>query len=131
MTKIKEVKNIIEYYGAEVALRICRHNGYYYLMYLQGPEGKDAKLYSCYTLAKLKEIIEQYARSKMTTIFKEGSDLAAWTVEWRIARIWDNVLSGIMNLVAIESFDEAMNELEKVKEIPGDPCTGPVYFGVE
>ena len=131
MTRIKEVKNIIEYYDAEVALRICKHSGYYYLMYLQGPEGKDAKLYSCYSLAKLKEEIERYSRSNMTTIFKIGSDLAAWTVEWRIARIWDNVLSEIMNMIAIESFDEAMNELEKVKEIPGDPCTGPVYFGVE
>ena len=119
MTRIKEVKNVIEYYDAEVALRICKHSGYYYLMCLQGTEGEKTKLYSCYTLAKLKEIIEQYARSQMTTIFKEGSDLAAWTVEWRIARIWDNVLSEIMNLVAIESFDEAMNELEKVKELPG------------
>ena len=131
MTRIKNVTNIIEYYDAEVALRICKHSGYYYLMYLQGPEGKDAKLYSCYSLAKLKSEIERYARSNMTTIFKIGSDLAAWTVEWRIARIWDNVLSEIMNMIAIESFDEAMNELEKVKEIPGDPCTGPVYFGVE
>ena len=131
MTKIKEVKKVIECYGAEVALRICKHNGYYYLMYLQGPEGKDAKLYSCYSLAKLKSEIERYARSKMTTIFEKGSDLAAWTVEWRIARIWDNVLSEIMKLIESESFDEAMNELEKVKEIPGDPCTGPVYFGVE
>lgn len=94
-------------------------------------EGKDAKLYSCYSLAKLKEEIERYSRSNMTTIFKIGSDLAAWTVEWRIARIWDNVLFEIMNMIAIESFDEVMNELEKVKEIPGDPCTGPVYFGVE
>ena len=131
MTRIKKMKNVIEYYDAEVALRICRHGGYYYLMYLQGPEGNGAKLYSCYSLAKLKGEIEQYARSKMTTIFKKGSDLAAWTVEWRIARIWDNVLSEIMNMIAIESFDEAMNELEKVKEIPGDPCCGPVYFGVE
>lgn len=131
MTRIKEVKNVIEYYDAEVALRICRHNGYYYLMYLQGPERRDAKLYSCYSLAKLKEEIERYSRSNMTTIFKIGSDLAAWTVEWRVARIWDNVLSEIMNMIAIESFDEAMNELEKVKEIPGDPCTGPVYFLVE
>ena len=131
MTRIKEVKNVIEYYDAEVALRICRHNGYYYLMYLQGPEGKDTKLYSCYSLAKLKEEIERYSRSNMTTIFKIGSDLAAWTVEWRIARIWDNILSEIMNMIAIESFDEAMNKLEKIKEIPGDPCTGPAYFGVE
>ena len=131
MTRIKEVKNVIEYYDAEVALRICRHNEYYYLMYLQGPEGKDAKLYSCYSLAKLKGEIERYARAKMTTIFEKRSDLAAWTVEWRIARIWDDVLSEIMKVIEIESFDEAMNELEKVKEIPGDPCTGPVYFEVE
>ena len=131
MTRIKEVKNVIEYYDAEVALRICRHNEYYYLMYLQGPEGKDAKLYSCYSLAKLKGEIERYARAQMTTIFEKESDLAAWTVEWRIARIWDSVLSEIMNIIAIESFDEAMTELEKIKEIPGDPCTGPVYFGVE
>ena len=131
MTRIKEVKNVIEYCDAEVALRICKHDGYYYLMYLQGPEGKDAKLYSCYSLAKLKSEIELYARSNMTTIFEKGSDLAAWVVEWRIARIWDSVLSEIMNMIAIESFEEAMHELEKVKEIPGDPCTGPVYFGVE
>ena len=131
MTRIKEVKNVIEYYDAEVALRICKHNGYYYLMYLQGPEGKDAKLYSCYSLAKLKGEIERYARSKMTTIFDKGSDLAAWTVEWRIARIWDDVLSEIMKVIESESFAEAMIELEKVKEIPGGPCTGPVFFGVE
>lgn len=131
MTRIKNVTNIIEYYDAEVALRICKHSGYYYLMYLQGREGRDAKLYSCYSLAKLKGEIERYARSKMTTIFEKGSDLAAWTVEWRIARIWDRVLSEIMNMIAIESFEEAMHELEKVKEIPGDHCTGPVYFGLE
>ena len=131
MTRIENVTNVIEYYDAEIALRICKHSGYYYLMYLQGPEGKNAKLYSCYSLAKLKGEIEQYARSKMTTIFKKGSDLAAWTVEWRIVRIWDHVLSEIMNMIAIDSFEEAMNELEKVKEIPGDPCTGPVFFGVE
>lgn len=131
MTRIKKTTNVIEYFDAEVALRICKHSGYYYLMYLEGPEGKDAKLYSFYSLAKLKGEIERYARAKMTTIFEKGSDLAAWTVEWRIARIWDNVLSEIMNVAVIESFDEAMNELEKVKEIPGDPCTGPVYFGVE
>ena len=119
MTRIKEVKNVIEYYDAEVALRICRHGGYYYLMYLQGPEGKDAKLYSCYSLAKLKEEIERYSRSNMTTIFKIGSDLAAWTVEWRIARIWDSVLSEIMSLQEIEDFELAMRELEKIKEIPG------------
>ena len=111
MTRIENVTNVIEYYDAEVALRICKYNGYYYLMYLQGPEGKDSKLYSCYSLAKLKGEIERYARAKMTTIFEKGSDLAAWTVEWRIARIWDSVLSE--------------------KEIPGDSCTGPVYFGVE
>ena len=131
MTRIENVTNVIEYYDAEIALRICKHSGYYYLMYLQGPEGRDAKLYSCYSLAKLKGEIERYARSKMTTIFEKGSDLAAWTVEWRIARIWDNVLSEIMKVIESESFDEAMNELEKVKEIPGDPCTGPMYFGVE
>lgn len=131
MTRIKEVKNVIEYYDTEMALRICKHSGYYYLMYLQGPEGRDAKLYSCYSLAKLKGEIERYARAKMTTIFEKGSDLAAWTVEWRIARIWDNVLSEIMKVIEIESFDEAMNELEKIKEIPGDPCCGPVYFLVE
>ena len=131
MTRIEKVKNVIEYYGAEVALRICKHSGYYYLMYLQGPEGRDAKLYSCYSLEKLKSEIERYARSNMTTIFEKGSDLAAWVVEWRIARIWDSVLSEIMDMIAIESFDEAMHELEKVKEIPGDPCRGPVYFGVE
>ena len=131
MTRIKEVKNVIEYYDAEVALRICKYNGYYYLMYLQDTEGEKTKLYSCYSLAKLKGEIERYARSKMTTIFEKGSDLAAWVVEWRTARIWDSVLSEIMNMIAIESFDEAMNELEKVKEIPGDPCCGPVYFGVE
>ena len=119
MTRIKEVKNVIEYYDAEVALRICKHRGYYYLMYLQGPEGKDAKLYSCYSLAKLKEEIERYSRSNMTTIFKIGSDLAAWTVEWRIARIWDSVLSEIMSLQEIEDFELAMRELEKIKEIPG------------
>ena len=131
MTRIKNVTNIIEYYGAEVALRICKHSGYYYLMYLQGPEGRDAKLYSCYSLAKLKEEIERYSRSNMTTIFKNGSDLAAWTVEWRIARIWDNVLSEIMNLQEIEDFELAMRELEKIKEIPGDPCCGPIFYGVE
>ena len=119
MTKIKNVTNIIEYYDAEVALRICKHSGYYYLMYLQGPEGRDAKLYSCYSLAKLKGEIERYARSNITTIFEIGSDLAAWTVEWRIARIWDSVLSEIMNMIEMESFEEAMHELEKVKEIPG------------
>ena len=126
MTRIKNVTNIIEYYDREVALRICKHNGYYYLMCLQGTEGEKTKLYSCYSLVKLKDTIERYARIKMTTTFK--SELSVWTVEWRIARIWDNVLSEIMNMIAIESFDEAMNELEKVKEIPGDPCTGPVYF---
>ena len=131
MTRIKNVTNIIEYYGAEVALRICKHSGYYYLMYLQGPEGRDAKLYSCYSLAKLKEEIERYSRSNMTTIFKNGSDLAAWTVEWRIARIWDNVLSEIMNLQEIEDFELAMRALEKIKEIPGDPCCGPIFYGVE
>ena len=129
MTRIKEVKNVIEYYDAEVALRICRHNEYYYLMYLQGPEGKDAKLYSCYSLAKLKDTIERYARINMTTTFK--SELSVWTVEWRIARIWDSVLSEIMSLQEIEDFELAMRELEKIKEIPGDPCRGPVYFGVE
>lgn len=131
MARIKEVKNVIEYYGAEVALRICKHSGYYYLMYLQGPEGKDAKLYSCYSLAKLKGEIERYARAKMTTIFKKGSDLEEWTVEWRSARIWDSVLSEIMSLQEIEDFELAMRELEKIKEIPGDPCCGPVYFGLE
>jgi len=131
MTRTKNVTNIIEYYGAEVALRICKHSGYYYLMYLQGPEGKDAKLYSCYSLAKLKGEIERYAWAKMTTIFEKGSDLAEWTVEWRIARIWDSVLSEIMSLQEIEDFELAMRELEKIKEIPGDPCRGPVYFGVE
>ena len=129
MTRIKNVTNIIEYYDAEVALRICKHSGYYYLMYLQGPEGKDAKLYSCYSLAKLKSEIERYARIKMTTTFK--SELSVWTVEWRIARIWDSVLSEIMSLQEIEDFELAMRELEKIKEIPGDPCCGPVYFGVE
>ena len=119
MTRIKEVKNVIEYFGAEVALRICKHSGYYYLMCLQDTEGEKTKLYSCYSLAKLKGEIERYARAKMTTIFEKGSDLAAWTVEWRIARIWDSVLSEIMNIIAIESFDEAMTELEKIKEIPG------------
>lgn len=131
MTRIENVINVIEYYDAEVALRICKHNDYYYLMCLQGTEGEKTKLYSCYSLVKLKDMIERYARIKMTTIFTNGSELAVWTVEWRIARIWDNVLSEIMNMIAIESFDEAMNELEKVKEIPRDPCAGPVYFGVE
>ena len=65
----------------------------------------------------------------MTTTFK--SELSVWTVEWRIARIWDSVLSEIMSLQEIEDFELAMRELEKIKEIPGDPCTGPVYFGVE
>lgn len=129
MTRIKEVKNVIEYYGAEVALRICRHNGYYYLMCLQDPEGKGTKLYSCYSLVKLKDTIERYARIKMTAIFK--SELSVWTVEWRISRIWDSVLSEIMSLQEIEDFELAMRELEKIKEIPGDPCKGPVYFGVE
>lgn len=131
MTRIEEVKNVIEYYDAEVALRICKYNGYYYLMYLQGTEGEKTKLYSCYSLAKLKEEIERYSRSNMTTIFKIGSDLAVWTVEWRISRIWCDILSELMNLQEIEDFELAMRELEKIKEIPGDPCTGPVYFGVE
>lgn len=129
MTRIKEVKNVIEYYGAGVALRICRHNGYYYLMCLQGTEGEKTKLYSCYSLVKLKDTIERYARIKLTTIFK--SELAVWTVEWRISRIWCDVLPEIMNLQEIEDFELAMRELEKIKEIPGDPCKGPVYFGVE
>ena len=134
MTRIKEVKNVIEYYDAEVALRICKHSGYYYLMCLQGTEGEKTKLYSCYSLVKLKDTIERYARIKMTTIFENDSylkDLKVWTVEWRIARIWDSVLSEIMSLQEIEDFELAMRELEKIKEIPGDPCTGPVYFGVE
>lgn len=129
MTRIENVKNVIEYYDAEVALRICRHNRYYYLMCLQGTEGEKTKLYSCYSLVKLKDTIERYARIKMTAIFK--SELSVWTVEWRISRIWCDVLSEIMNIQEIEDFELAMAELEKVKEIPGDPCTGPVYFGVE
>lgn len=133
MTRIKKIKNVIEYYAAEVALRICRHNGYYYLMCLQGSEGEKTKLYSCYSLVKLKDIIDRYARIKITpiitTIFESKS--AAWMVEWRISRIWCDVLSEIMNLKEIEDFELAMRELEKIKEIPGDPCTGPVYFGVE
>ena len=129
MTRIKNVTNIIEYYDREVALRICKHNGYYYLMCLQGTEGEKTKLYSCYSLVKLKDTIERYARIKMTTTFK--SELSVWTVEWRIARIWDSVLSEIMSLQEIEDFELAMRELEKIKEIPGDPCCGPVYFGVE
>lgn len=130
MTRIEEVKNVIEYYAVEVALRICKHNGYYYLMCLQGTEGEKTKLYSCYSLVKLKDTIERYARIKLTTIFK-SSELAVWTVEWLISRIWCDVLSEIMNLQEIEDFELAMRELEKIKEIPGDPCTGPVYFGVE
>ena len=129
MTRIENVTNVIEYYDAEVALRICRHNGYYYLMCLQGTEGEKTKLYSCYSLVKLKDTIERYARIKMTTIFK--SELSVWTVEWRISRIWCDILSEIMNLQEIEDFELAMRELEKIKELPGDPCTVPVYFGVE
>lgn len=129
MTRIESVTNVIEYYAAEVALRICKHNGYYYLMCLQGAEGEKTKLYSCYSLVKLKDTIERYARIKMTTIFK--NDWKVWTVECRISRIWYNILSEIMNLQEIEDFELAMRELEKIKEIPGDPCTGPVYFGVE
>lgn len=129
MTRIKEVKNVIEYYAAEVALRICKHNGYYYLMCLQGIEGEKTKLYSCYNLVKLKDIIERYARIKMTKIFK--SPLVLWSVEWRISSMWSDVLSEVIKLEEIEDFELAMRELEKVKEIPGDPCTGPVYFGVE
>ena len=129
MTRIKEVKNVIEYYDAEVALRICKHSGYYYLMCLQGTEGEKTKLYSCYSLVKLKDTIERYARIKMTTIFK--SELSVCTVEWHIARIWCDILSEIMNLQEIEDFELAMRELEKIKEIPGDPCCGPKFYGVE
>ena len=129
MTRIKNVTNVIEYYDAEVALRICKHNGYYYLMCLQGTEGEKTKLYSCYNLVKLKDIIERYARIEMTKIFK--SPLVLWSVEWRISSMWSDVLSEVIKLEEIEDFELAMRELEKVKEIPGDPCTGPVFFGVE
>lgn len=129
MTRIKEVKNVIEYYDVEVALRICKHNGYYYLMCLQGTEGEKTKLYSCYNLVKLKDILENYARTKMTIIFE--STLALWSIEWRISRMWSDVLSEVMQLKEFKDFELAMRELEKVKEIPGDPCTRPVYFGVQ
>lgn len=113
MTRIENVTNVIEYYDAEVALRICKHAGCYYIMYL---DGEQTKLFSTSSLVTLKRTIEYHARSRMTTIFK--GEWRKWVIEWRILRIWSDVLSEIMNLEEIEEFETAMNELEKIKEIP-------------
>ena len=129
MTRIENVKNVIEYYCTNVAFRICKYNDYYYLMCLQS--GENTTLYSYYTLERLKKAIEQYARPKVAECYCFEGYSAEWSVEWVISRVWSDVLSEIMGLQEIEDFELAMRELEKIKEIPGDPCCGPVYFGVE
>lgn len=130
MTRIENITNIIEYYDAEVALCICKHNGYYYLSCLQ-KNSKEIKLYSCSSLINLKDYVERYGRSNMTTLYKKGSELADWNIEFRISRMWTAILSEILLLKESKDFEEVMNNVEQVKDIPDDPCAGPVYFGIE